>query len=556
MSAEPFPIVAPLEAIAFFRRKGFTFGFSWQDVWQEVHATAFTVAKAMRRDILEDIREAVDAAIAEGKTLDQFRRELQPVLEEKGWWGKKRMIDPETGENKLVQLGSPRRLKTIYSVNMRTAYAAGRWERIDREKKAFPILVYRSVKDGRERPEHGAWHDTALPVDDPWWDTHYPPCDWECRCTAVSMNARMLAKKGLELSDKPISFPTRQWVNKRTGEIHHVEEGIGPGWSYNVGKAALAGQAPVPLPGAFNGEDIADARSAAAPIAAFFDAVGIAAGDARRGRVILDAAGWELPISLAWFQLDGRLMLPAPRRRGRLGDVGRALVQPDEIRLVWVRGANGRAMLMRRYVTLGADGAAELVVDIGREGWRWRSREDDRQLDRLRRGVVAWSRQQAAIAGYNPYQPRNPKGSPGGGRFKSTGLDAFLASLDAPAPSGPGLMRLGNASPGAIASIEQATKTKLRSPAVWLEHGFARHALLRHGNDDRPITLRDLRGAHLLLNKAGKFDPGHGGRVMVEVGTKTRRTVAIFELRRRGLVLVSMHKRQPRRKGSRKVSPA
>ena len=103
------PLVEPTEALRHFREKGFAFGFAWQDVWQEEHARAFTVAKCMQLDILVDIGTAVDRAIAEGQTLDMFRRDLAPLLVEKGWWGRQRMTDPVTGESKVVQLGSPRR---------------------------------------------------------------------------------------------------------------------------------------------------------------------------------------------------------------------------------------------------------------------------------------------------------------------------------------------------------------------------------------------------------------------------------------------------------------
>jgi uncharacterized protein with gpF-like domain len=105
--ADPLPIVEPKEALQFFRQKGLTPSFAWQDVWQEEHVRSFTVAKAMSRDVLEDIRGEVDKAIANGTTLEDFRRDLRPMLERKGWWGRKAMTDPQTGERKIVQLGSP-----------------------------------------------------------------------------------------------------------------------------------------------------------------------------------------------------------------------------------------------------------------------------------------------------------------------------------------------------------------------------------------------------------------------------------------------------------------
>ncbi len=544
--AEPVevPVLAPLEAIAFFRGKGFTFGFSWLDVWQEEHARAFTVAKAMTRDVLETIRAAVDAAIAEGQTLDVFRKGLRPKLEAAGWWGKQRIVDPLTAQAKTVQLGSPRRLKTIFDANMRTAYQAGKWERFDRQKAAMPFLEYVDADDSHVRPQHAAWDGTILPIDDPWWDTHYGPCDWGCRCSARALSRRMLERRGKAVTTEPVAFPTREWRNKRTGEVHLIEEGIGPGWAYNVGKAALAAQAPPPMPGSFDGADIADARAAAAPIAAFFAAFDIEAVDARAGRVVVDRGGWPLAISLAWFQQDGRLMLPAAARRGWIGEAGRAIAAPDSIRWVWVRALDGSAMLMRRYVT------ARCVVDIGKQGWRFLSAGEADLAGLAEAGIVAWSAEQPAIAGYNPYQAREPRGSRHGGRFKSTGLGTFLQAVLG--PTRVPMQRLGNASPAAIARIE-ALGIDVPSPAVWLEHSRARHAILRHGKDDRPVTTRDLRTVHLLLNRSTNVQPGarlspEGHKtIRVQVGSGRRPTIAIFEVRRKGLVLGSMHKRGPRK---------
>ena len=68
----------------------------------------------MRRDVLQDIREAIDRALAEGRTFDQFREELTPLLKEKGWWGKAQMtdmtvwaqpIDPASDERPVAAVG-------------------------------------------------------------------------------------------------------------------------------------------------------------------------------------------------------------------------------------------------------------------------------------------------------------------------------------------------------------------------------------------------------------------------------------------------------------------
>ncbi|MFW5837705.1 MAG: phage minor head protein [Desulfovibrionaceae bacterium] len=261
----------PKEALAWFRAKGLKPGFDHRDVWREEHATSFTVAKAMELDILGDIRAEVDRALADGRTFRDFAKDLTPTLQKKGWWGRKDMIDPLTGETRSVQLGSPRRLRTIYETNMRTARAAGQWERIQRAKEALPYLLYSLGPSREHRPEHVGWHGVLLPVDDPWWTTHYPPNGWGCKCRVRQVSAaeaRRLGTHGVPAPepeqeiDPDTGLPTghlkasavkvqttapptnhRQWVNKRTGEVHHVPAGIDPGWEYNVGQAGRLGQA-------------------------------------------------------------------------------------------------------------------------------------------------------------------------------------------------------------------------------------------------------------------------------------------------------------------------
>ena len=236
--------VRPEEAIRHFRAKGYRIAFSWLDTDAAAHLRAFTVAKAMQMDILTDIRQAVDAAIADGESFSRFRNRLQDTLVKKGWWGQQVVRDPLTGKDRLVQLGSVRRLKTIFNTNIRTAYARGRWERIDRLKEEMPYLRYISVQDASTRPEHAAWHGTVLPVDDPWWNTHYPPNGWGCRCTVMQLDDDDLQRYGYRLTDGTPPYSTRAdlrpWRNKRTGQVHQVPRGIDPGWAHNVGKTGVA----------------------------------------------------------------------------------------------------------------------------------------------------------------------------------------------------------------------------------------------------------------------------------------------------------------------------
>lgn len=255
----------PKEALEYFRAKGIKPSFDHTDVWREEHATAFTVAKATKMDVLKDIRAEVDRALAEGRTFRDFAKDLKPTLQKKGWWGVKEMDDPLTGETRLVQLGSARRLKIIYETNMRTARSAGQWERIQRTKAGLPFLLYQLGPSERHRPEHVAFHGLLLPVDDGFWSTHMPPNGWGCKCRVRQVTraeAERLKQTGVrapepeQVIDPETGLPTghfertsvgvrtkapklgtREWVNKRTGEVHQVPIGIDPGWDYNPGQA-------------------------------------------------------------------------------------------------------------------------------------------------------------------------------------------------------------------------------------------------------------------------------------------------------------------------------
>lgn len=223
----------PPEVASFFRNKQLRPSFSFEDVEPEEHAVGFSVAKAMHIDVLEALQGALQQAIDEGIPYEQFARELKPQLQKLGWWGVKELVDPLTGEARKVRLGSPRRLKTIYRANMRSARAAGQWDRIQRTKRALPYLVYLLGPSERHRPQHEAKSGLVLPVDDPFWQRWYPPNGWGCKCHVRQITSREAEERGV--SDSP-EVPMREVFNKRTGEIKRIPSGIDPGWEMNPGQ--------------------------------------------------------------------------------------------------------------------------------------------------------------------------------------------------------------------------------------------------------------------------------------------------------------------------------
>ena len=218
------------------------------------HAKAFTVAKAASLDILETIRNALDKALAEGRTEAQFIKELQPLLEKAGWWGKKTVVSSDGGEE-IVQLGSSRRLQTIFRVNMCTSQNVARYRQQKENVDSRPYWKYVAVMDDRTRHSHAAMDNKVFRHDDPIWDTHYPPNGFNCRCMVAALTAEDLKEQKLEVSDsagKLQEISQEVGTDKSTGEVIHRPgtrydfiDADGnprtmipdPGWNYNPGKA-------------------------------------------------------------------------------------------------------------------------------------------------------------------------------------------------------------------------------------------------------------------------------------------------------------------------------
>ena len=229
------------EAIAYFRSKGYAPSlsrFSHLDHWREEHARNFVVAKAMQDDVLKAIRDELDRAFDSGQTLEFFQKNLTPRLQQLGWWGKKEMIDPTTGERQLVQLGSQRRLRTIFDTNMRTAYAAGDWAKLQRTKKSFPYLRYHQIDRPTKRHSHERYAGKVFHIDDPIWLKIYPPNGFFCDCSVEAMTAGQFERSGLTLS-RGEDFEERDYTNPRTGEVTAVPLGVHPGFSSNPGATWL-----------------------------------------------------------------------------------------------------------------------------------------------------------------------------------------------------------------------------------------------------------------------------------------------------------------------------
>lgn len=113
-------------------------------------------------------------------------------------------------------------LRVEYDTAIATANAARRWNDAQNTKAIFPNLRYISVNDDRTRPLHRNWHNIVLPIDHPFWNTHYPPNDYGCRCVARPTDAP-IDNKGVEVNNLP-KLPPQFNINAgQSGKVFNNE---------------------------------------------------------------------------------------------------------------------------------------------------------------------------------------------------------------------------------------------------------------------------------------------------------------------------------------------
>jgi hypothetical protein len=115
--------------------------------------------------------------------------------------------------------------------------------------------MYRIGNSVHHREEHVSWDGLILPKNDPWWDSHFPPNGWGCKCytRAVSeARKKQYEANGIPAAPQldgtgggtipaktqapPVKYKT--YFNERKGTFERVPEGVNPAFNWNQGKAS------------------------------------------------------------------------------------------------------------------------------------------------------------------------------------------------------------------------------------------------------------------------------------------------------------------------------
>jgi hypothetical protein len=114
--------------------------------------------------------------------------------------------------------------------------------------------MYRTGPSVKHRKEHESWNGLVLPKNDPWWDSHFPPNGWGCKCYTRAVTESQRKKyeaEGIPVPQRtdgsgggsvrikteapPVKYKT--YFNERKGTVEQVPEGVDPAFNWNQGKA-------------------------------------------------------------------------------------------------------------------------------------------------------------------------------------------------------------------------------------------------------------------------------------------------------------------------------
>lgn len=182
------------EAIKFLRKKVNIPTERWDEMLNEAHDIGFMVAGATDADLLSDFRSAIDKAVSQGTTIDEFRNDFDRIVKERGWTG-------WTGEGS--EKGRAWRQTVIFDTNVRQSHNAGREQQMaDPELlKRRPIRFYRHGDSITPRPSHLSLDGFATLATNPIWNKIAPSNGFLCSCYSQLLSVREAEKRGIKVYD-------------------------------------------------------------------------------------------------------------------------------------------------------------------------------------------------------------------------------------------------------------------------------------------------------------------------------------------------------------------
>jgi SPP1 gp7 family putative phage head morphogenesis protein len=137
----------------------------------ELRARVLTIGKLEDVSAMRAVREAI-AEIPAGQAWTEARDRVMDAIAE---W-----TEPDATRT---------RAEMVLRMHGFMAYQAAQHEVMARNTDAYPYWQYLSMDDEAVRETHAALHGLILPANHPFWQDHYPPWDYGCRCQVVPVTA-------------------------------------------------------------------------------------------------------------------------------------------------------------------------------------------------------------------------------------------------------------------------------------------------------------------------------------------------------------------------------
>lgn len=163
------------EAIQFADSKKVVLPSEYYSMTMKGRATSISGLASLSQ--IEYVVNQLNKTLKEGKSLEEFKKAIRE------------------GD---IKIGLPaNRLDTIFRTNIQAAYNFGRWQQQEKVAATRPYLMYDAVNDSRTRPSHALLDNTVLPRSDAFWQTHYPPLGFNCRCLVISLSESQARARGI-----------------------------------------------------------------------------------------------------------------------------------------------------------------------------------------------------------------------------------------------------------------------------------------------------------------------------------------------------------------------
>ena len=207
--------VPPDAAVEFWKWRAKLTDAEAQALGESAKHRAFYVTGLAHHDLVQLVSDGLEDALKNGETLADFKTRIMTAIQTQGW--------------------HDYRIENIFRTNLQTAYAAGRYKKMQAVKASRPYWQYLAVMDRRVRPSHAILHGKVYPADHEFWATHYPPNGFRCRCGVRTLSQRQVDTLGLPVEKEMPQAGV--WTDPKTGMEYFVHfPGPDKGFRNNPGK--------------------------------------------------------------------------------------------------------------------------------------------------------------------------------------------------------------------------------------------------------------------------------------------------------------------------------